>query len=79
MVISTDVHDGDTWVWERIQIEETEGKEETQKAACKLVWLDPHPVVMMDMCVCVHLCVLEREAESQTESLFLLQTPNRYS
>lgn len=49
------IYDAETWMWERISIEETEGKEETPKAECKLVWLDPHPVVMMDMCVRVSL------------------------
>ena len=39
---------------------ETEGKEETQSAVCKLVWLDPHPVVIMDTCTCSHVCVCVR-------------------
>lgn len=54
-------------MWERTQLKETDGKEETQKAACKLVWLDPHPVVIRDTCACICVSVLEREGVSQRE------------
>lgn len=57
---------------------ETEGEEETQRAACKLAWLDPHPVVIMDTCACICVHVLERKEERKCERYFFaLQTGNR--
>lgn len=34
-------------------MKDSEGKEETQREASKLVWLDPHPVVIMDPCASI--------------------------
>lgn len=58
---------------ERAQLKETEGTEETQRAACKQVWLDPHPVVIMDTCacICVCVCLLDRERKSEKLSFCL--------
>lgn len=55
-------------MWERTRLNETrEGEEETQRAACKLVWLDPHPVFIMDTCACVCVSALERGVVNQRE------------
>lgn len=39
-------------VWDRTSQKETEGEEETQRAVCMQVWLEPHPVVIRDTCMC---------------------------
>lgn len=54
---------------------ETDGEEETQRAACKLVWLDPHPVVIMDTCACIFVgvCLKEKETERVKRLHFILK------
>lgn len=62
---------------ERLWLKETGGKEETQRAACKLVWLDPHPVVIMDTCASICVCVLERKGERNSQKAAFYPQENR--
>lgn len=43
----------------------TERREETQKAPCKLVLADPHPVVRMNFGATIHLCAIKREKKDR--------------
>lgn len=50
---------------EKLQQRVTERTEETEKAPCKLVLLDPHPVFRMPFGACIHLCELKRKEKKK--------------